>query len=217
MCIYIYKKKLPLFPLWAGRLFWNSTRYQIYYIKQRQSWRLSNMYMCICSLQYIYMHAYLYWHIFIYKYIYISVHTCTCTFARCRWADDNSWEIEVMRSWGHEYIYLYIYTGRYKYACMYMYMCMYMLLKRQMSRWQLMRNWGDEVMRSWEDEKMSTHEKMRRWADDNSWSHLLMSCHERWGAGVETQKNVRGEIGGWGRVPFNETYAPSLSTIYDGA
>ena len=40
---------------------------------------------------------------------------------------------------------------------------------------------------------------------------------ERWGAGVDTQKNVRGEIGGWGRVPFNETYAPSLSTIYDGA
>ena len=40
---------------------------------------------------------------------------------------------------------------------------------------------------------------------------------ERWGAGVETQKNVRGEIGGWGRVPFNETYAPFLSTIYDGA
>ena len=42
---------------------------------------------------------------------------------------------------------------------------------------------------------------------------------ERWGAGVETQtqKNVRGEVGGWGRVPFNEPYAPSLSTIYDGA
>ena len=40
---------------------------------------------------------------------------------------------------------------------------------------------------------------------------------ERWGAGVETQKNVRGEIGGRGRLPFNETYAPSLSTIYDGA
>ena len=43
------------------------------------------------------------------------------------------------------------------------------------------------------------------------------SLYERWGAGVETQKNVRGEIGGWGRVPFNELYAPSLSTIYDGA
>jgi len=41
--------------------------------------------------------------------------------------------------------------------------------------------------------------------------------NERWGAGVETQKNVRGEIGGWGRVPFNEPYAPLLSTIYDGA
>ena len=40
---------------------------------------------------------------------------------------------------------------------------------------------------------------------------------ERWGAGVETQKNVRGEIGGWGPVPLNETYAPLLSTIYDGA
>ena len=34
-------------------------------------------------------------------------------------------------------------------------------------------------------------------------SHMYVS--ERWGAGVETQKNVRGEIGGWGRVPFNET------------
>ena len=45
----------------------------------------------------------------------------------------------------------------------------------------------------------------------------MQQYHERWGAGVETQKNVRGEIGGWGRVPFNETYAPSLSTIYDGA
>ena len=43
-------------------------------------------------------------------------------------------------------------------------------------------------------------------------------CHtERWGAGVETQKNVRGEIEGWGRVPFNEPYAPSLITICDGA
>ena len=39
---------------------------------------------------------------------------------------------------------------------------------------------------------------------------------ERWGAGVETQKNVRGEVGGWGRVPFNEPYALSLSIIYDG-
>ena len=46
---------------------------------------------------------------------------------------------------------------------------------------------------------------------------LSLTCGERWGAGVETQKNVRGEIGGWGRVPFNEPYAPSLSTIYDGA
>jgi len=49
--------------------------------------------------------------------------------------------------------------------------------------------------------------------------HLMQRARylERWGAGVETQKNVRGEIGGWGRAPFNEPYAPSLSTIYDGA
>jgi len=46
---------------------------------------------------------------------------------------------------------------------------------------------------------------------------MLQMWMERWGAGVETQKNVRGEIEGWGRVPFNEPYAPSLSTIYDGA
>ena len=45
----------------------------------------------------------------------------------------------------------------------------------------------------------------------------LIVWKERWGAGVATQKNVRGEIGGLGRVPFNEPYAPSLSTIYDGA
>jgi len=45
----------------------------------------------------------------------------------------------------------------------------------------------------------------------------LPPAEERWGDGVETQKNVRGEIGGWGRVPFNEPYAPSLGTIYDGA
>ena len=47
--------------------------------------------------------------------------------------------------------------------------------------------------------------------------HGIEEITERWGAGVETQKNVRGEIEGWGRVPFNEPYAPSLITIYDGA
>ena len=46
---------------------------------------------------------------------------------------------------------------------------------------------------------------------------IYNGAYERWGAGVETQKNVRGEVGGWGRVPFTEPYAPWLSTIYDGA
>jgi len=54
------------------------------------------------------------------------------------------------------------------------------------------------------------------------WIHTCTDAYhvtsdERWGAGVETQKNVRGGVGGWGRVPFNEPYAPSLSSIYDGA
>ena len=61
-----------------------------------------------------------------------------------------------------------------------------------------------------------------KWSISSEWvrykAHIATRpTPERWGAGVETQKNVRGEIGGWGRVPFNETYAPSLSTIYDGA
>ena len=46
---------------------------------------------------------------------------------------------------------------------------------------------------------------------------VLATLSREVGAGVETQKNVREEIGGWGRVPFNEPYAPLLSTIYDGA
>jgi len=37
------------------------------------------------------------------------------------------------------------------------------------------------------------------------------------GLGSRPKKNVRGEVRGWGRVPFNEPYTPSLSTIYDGA
>jgi len=52
----------------------------------------------------------------------------------------------------------------------------------------------DKVYRS------KTHSYMRAW--------LNHAPYERWGAGVETQKNVRGEIGGWGRVPFNEPLRP---------
>jgi len=32
---------------------------------------------------------------------------------------------------------------------------------------------------------------------------VVQPVAERWGAGVETQKYVRGDIGGWGRVPFS--------------
>ena len=45
---------------------------------------------------------------------------------------------------------------------------------------------------------------------------LVLSCGEVGGWGRDP-KNVLRVFGGWGRVPFNEPYAPSLSTIYDGA
>jgi len=61
------------------------------------------------------------------------------------------------------------------------------------------------------------HTHTRTDIDTNLYEYMHDGYEERWGAGVETQKNVRGEIGGWGRVPLNEPYAPSLSTIYDGA
>ena len=67
------------------------------------------------------------------------------------------------------------------------------------------------------------YRKSFEWHDRNAYIHdeimvrMRMHTMERWGARVETQKNVRGEIEGWGRVPFNEPYAPSLITIYDGA
>jgi len=55
------------------------------------------------------------------------------------------------------------------------------------------------------------------WISAMIYHHHDRTLDERWGAGVETQKNVMGVFGGWGRVPFSEPYAPSLSTIYDGA
>ena len=61
------------------------------------------------------------------------------------------------------------------------------------------------------------HECGSIFIDMNVSECTFLSTTERWGAGVETQKNEQGEVGGWGRVPFNEPYAPSLSTIYDGA
>ena len=64
---------------------------------------------------------------------------------------------------------------------------------------------------------MYTYMRLRTHRHTNKQTRNVCTCMERWGAGVETQKNVRGEVGGWGRVPFNEPYAPSLSTIYDGA
>ena len=51
---------------------------------------------------------------------------------------------------------------------------------------------------------MCGNDKFEGWCTD-----AALRFHERWGAGVETQKNVRSEAGGWGRVPFNEPYAPS--------
>jgi len=64
---------------------------------------------------------------------------------------------------------------------------------------------------------LNTKNKTILYVAQKCFTFVFPTEEERWGAGIETQKYVRGEIGGWGRVPFNETYAPSLSTIYDGA
>ena len=81
------------------------------------------------------------------------------------------------------------------------------------------RMWHDSFTRIWMQRKIWHSLEWMRRKTRHSTAYEASSPRriERWGAGVEAQKNVRGEIGGWGRVPFNETYAPSLSTIYDGA
>ena len=74
------------------------------------------------------------------------------------------------------------------------------------------------LMHIWYDWPICDMTRWYVWYDSSYKGYVTsLSKSERWWAGVETQKNVRGEIGGWGRVPFNETYTPSLSTIYDGA
>jgi len=64
----------------------------------------------------------------------------------------------------------------------------------------------------------------KRDLSDNLLAGICDNCHiacnalpREVGGWGRDQKNVRGEIGGWGRVPSNEPYAPSLSTVYDGA
>jgi len=51
----------------------------------------------------------------------------------------------------------------------------------------------------------------------NLWKERERLIMRGGGLGSRPKKMYGEKIGGWGRVPFNETYAPSLSTIYDGA
>ena len=83
-----------------------------------------------------------------------------------------------------------------------------------MTLWHI---WGTYV---WQSVSRCYRQMFQTFIDVTDTCHksLKTLCNiERWGAVVETQKNVRGEIGEWGRVPFNGPYAPSLSTIYDGS
>ena len=93
-----------------------------------------------------------------------------------------------------------------------------MLLKERSLCWECGKELKERSL-CWEsrDNLKKSHDGLHSGLLNASISSILSCAQERWGAGVETQKNVRGEIGGWVRVPFNETYAPSLSTIYDGA
>ena len=90
--------------------------------------------------------------------------------------------------------------------------------------------WGNERVTVSDNESFCNSIRQRFWSkrkstsdeeahvpDSDIWVAHSSDEWERLGAGVETQKNVLRVFGGWGRVPFNEPYAPSLSTIYDGA
>ena len=94
-----------------------------------------------------------------------------------------------IRTYLHIYICIYMYIFICTYSCLYTYVYMYIYLILECAC-RLDLRCTDFL------------EKFRVAPD-----------YERWGAGVETQRNVRGEVWGWGRVPFNEPYAPSLSTI----
>ena len=184
------------------------------------------MYIYVCIYIYIYMYIYThiyvftYLHIYIYICIYIYVYICTYIFT-------------------YIYIYIYIYPAANQgKVCTVRILVAglpdkgapsrstsgYSSASLQSSPMNVASCWiWDPVCterrerkreREREKEREKEKEQNRERDRDEEWEGV---GDERWGAGVETQKNVRGEIGGWGRVPFNETYAPSLSTIYDGA
>ena len=59
---------------------------------------------------------------------------------------------------------------------------------------------GREKGRERERERGADRERQRESARESERERASVSqpLIERWGAGVETQKNVRGEVGGWG-------------------
>jgi len=189
--------------------------------------------ICICLCIYIYIHLYIYMciciYIYIYMYVYIYIHLCQCIHMYVTSGCVSSWEnishtLSAQNLYTHIQIHMYIYTSNfvdvfmgmwhifiqsialniYIYVYLYMYIYLYMYVYKHMFIYVSI--CVDVYICIYLCRCIYTY--MRT---------ALVSCSERWGAGVETQKIVRREIWGWGRVPFNETYAPSLSTIYDGA
>ena len=62
--------------------------------------------------------------------------------------------------------------------------------------------------------RMFDRQRPKPWTPPD-WESESFIPSERWGAGVETPKIVRGEIRGWGRVPFNEPYVDLHPFMYD--
>jgi len=176
-----------------------------------------------------------------YVYIYIYVHLHTHTYRRQTWYAEARGTLSTTRTrlrhtrtliYIHLYIYIYIYT------------CIFTYTSIQQAE---LVGEGKKYFDHYSQEAAAYNNvfdpvtndlapDINRWEVSLSLSLCMKVCvcvcvcdlvnnnhvsdinpWERWGAGVETQKNVRKEIGGWGRVPFNEPYAPLLSTIYDGA
>jgi len=158
-----------------------------------------------------YIHTYI--HIYIHMYINIYIHTCIHAYTRTfkqKFKHTNIQTTHTGTTYVHThkrmYVRTYVHNGTERFVY---YIHDYIYEMTGASNW--------------------TACKHRRWClkckgpfISNLAFHITITVRkttraERWGAGVETQKNVREEIGGWGRVPFNEPYAPLLSTIYDGA
>jgi len=180
-----------------------------------------NMHMCIKIYKYTFICTHVYKCIWIHVHIHLNAthlnalqriatlsSTLPVAFARKTCMQQHIYLFIYIHIYTHTCTHIYISIGiytnlhRHKFIFVHIHICLYLWCSRERTACS---------SSIWAPNSLSIF-------DVYSFHHIPVNRNfERWCAGVETQKNVRREIGGWGRVPFNEPYAPSLSTIYDGA